>query len=163
MNGAKTKHKKATKKTAPLAEKLPPRLSLRRQLLRFYFLTREDEQDPDCDLQNEGGADEGDGGAVEGGAGPLLQHGFQLGGVCHQQGHIQHALGCALPVGVVIQIQRGAAARPSIWTGGLGRGKRDDVHDFGEEDALRFSPAETVMPQRLCAFCTLAAKIRLLF
>lgn len=87
--------------------------------LRFYCLTNEDEQDPDCHLQKEGGANQRDDGGVEGGAGPLLQHGFQLGGVGHQQGHIQHALSCALLVGVVVQIQRGPAAGPCIWMGGL--------------------------------------------
>lgn len=72
----------------------------------MYFLTYEDEQDPDCDLQAEGDADEGDDGGVEVEVRPLLQHDLQLGSVGHQQSHVQHALGRALLVGVVVHVQR---------------------------------------------------------
>lgn len=98
--------------------KRPPSAG-RRSELAPYCLTYEDEQDPDRHLQEEGGANQRDDEGVEGGAGALLQHGLQLGGVGHQQGHVQHALSRALLVGVVVQIQRGPAAGPGIWMGGL--------------------------------------------
>lgn len=41
-----------------------------------HFLTYEDEQDPDCDLQTEGDADQGDDGGVKGEVWPLIQHGL---------------------------------------------------------------------------------------
>lgn len=42
------------------------------------FLTYEDKQDPDRDLQTEGDADESDEGGVEGEVSPLFQHCLQL-------------------------------------------------------------------------------------
>lgn len=88
------------------------------------FLTYEDEQDPDSDLQTEGDADQGDDGGVKGEVWPLLQHGLELGGIGHQQSHIQHALSCALLISIVVYIQRGQAAGPNIWMRGLGGEKK---------------------------------------
>lgn len=67
-------------------------------------LTRDDEENPNHHLEEEGDADEHDEGGIvlEGGA--LLQHGFELGDIGHEQGHVQHALGHALLGGIVVDV-----------------------------------------------------------
>ena len=74
----------------------------------MHFLTHEDEQNPDHNLQTDGDAYEGDDGEVEGELWSLNQRCLQLGGVGHQKGHVQHALSGALLVDVVVDIQRGS-------------------------------------------------------
>jgi len=77
----------------------------------IFPLTDEDEQNAHDDLQAQWDAQQGDERHVEGELWPLLQHGLQLGGVGHQEGHVQHALGRALLVGVVVHVD-GPTAGP---------------------------------------------------
>lgn len=78
-------------------------------------LTYEDQQDPYNNLKDERDADEGDERDVEGETRAKLQNGLQLRGVGHQQRYIQHALRCALLIGVMVHVDGGVpgeAARP---------------------------------------------------
>ena len=66
--------------------------------------TEEDEQHTHANLQREGDGDEDHQGDEEGEARALLNDGLQLGGVGHQQCDVQHTLGCALLVGIMVHV-----------------------------------------------------------
>lgn len=63
-------------------------------------------------LQGEWQTDKNDQRDVEGKRRPLLHHGFELGRVGHQQGDVQHALGGALLVGVVVDVDGSVPLEP---------------------------------------------------
>lgn len=74
--------------------------------------TKEYEEHPHQNLQGERQADENDQWDVEGKGGPLLHDGFELGGVGHQQGDVQHALGRTLLVGIVVDVDGSVPLEP---------------------------------------------------
>lgn len=82
-------------------------------------LTRDDKENPNHHLEEEGDADEHDEGGIvlEGCA--LLQHSFELGDIGHEQGHVQHALCHALLGGVVVDVHR--PVDPEVRIHALGR------------------------------------------
>lgn len=63
-------------------------------------------------MQGERQTDENDQWDVEGKGGPLLHDSFELGGIGHQQGDVQHALGRALLVGVVVDVDGSVPLEP---------------------------------------------------
>lgn len=67
-------------------------------------LTSDDEENPNYHLEEEGDADEHDEGGIVLEGRPLLQHRFELGDVCHEQCHVQHALCHAFLRGVVVDV-----------------------------------------------------------
>lgn len=64
----------------------------------------DDEKDPNHHLEEEGDADEHNEGGVVLEGSPLLQHGFELCDICHEQCHIQHTLCHALLCCVVVDV-----------------------------------------------------------
>lgn len=93
--------------------------------------TEEDEQHAHADLQSQGDGDEDHQGHEEGKGGALLHHGLQLGRVGHQQRDVQHALGRALLVGVMVHVDGLVPPAPSgqLWGG--------DRQRAGEESGFR--------------------------
>lgn len=78
----------------------------------LWLLTKEYQEHSHHNLQGERQADEDDQGHIEGEGGPLLHDSFELGGIGHQQGDVQHALGSALLVGVVVDVDGSAPLEP---------------------------------------------------
>lgn len=85
------------------------------QWLLLLLPTKEYQEHSHDNLQGEGQADEDDQWDVEGEGGPLLHDSFELGGVGHQQGNVQHALGCTLLVGVVVDVDGSVPLEPLGW------------------------------------------------
>lgn len=81
--------------------------------------TEEDEQHAHTNLQHEGDGDEDHQGDEEGEASALLDDSLQLGGVGHQQCNVQHALSCALLVGIMVHVD-GLVPAPAARLQGVG-------------------------------------------
>lgn len=79
--------------------------------------TQEDEQHAHADLQNEGNGDEDHKGNKEAKAGALFNDSLQLGSIGHQQRNVQHALCCALLVGIMVYVD-GPVPAPVGWLQG---------------------------------------------
>lgn len=81
---------------------------------RFLLLlpTKEYQEHSHNNLQSERQTDENDQRDIEGKGGPLLHDSFELGGVGHQQGNVQHALGRALLVGIVVDVDGSVPLEP---------------------------------------------------
>lgn len=77
-------------------------------------LTYKDQQDPHKDLQDERDADESEEGDVEGETRAQLHNGLQLRGVGHQERYVQHALRCALLIGVMVHVDGGVSG-DAVW------------------------------------------------
>lgn len=82
--------------------------------------TQEDEQHAHTNLQHEGNGDEDHQGDEEAEARALFDDSLQLGGVGHQQRDVQHALRCALLVGIMVHVD-GPAPAPAarLWGGAV--------------------------------------------
>lgn len=83
---------------------------------------KEDEQHAHSNLQREGDGDEDHQGDEEGEARALLNDSLQLGGVGHQQCDVQHALSCALLVGIMVHVD-GLVPAPAARRGARGSGR----------------------------------------